>query len=638
MADTLVNFIIVLFFIITILLILAWFFIPKTFKKPSDKPKQQPSTGPAGFLQPCSTVIECVTGLVCDNNVCKKVLGGSCETISDCSSEANTCINGLCIVAGTGDVNEPPPCMEGLTPNDNNICKLLPGQTCETDIECISFVCDDNKCKESLKIGEKCLPEQCETQLHCSSGFCQSDNVETGEEGSFCRSFKIEGDFPRCNTDNLCIRGDILGTFPPICAKRTEKSGEVCTNDTGNGPFCLFNMECSKPNILGQSICTTKYQYYDCKETSQCSLGYVCIEDRCEGNGDTLCFTTKECKIACVDEKFSSRWIDDGIFWTRQFSVPQFFDRIEQNFILGTQASNWGLKLPKTGVKTSDTGFYYKKQTSEWKKILNINNPEGDILDFGVAINPMSAFGLAKPFVLISKSMSTKFAIYTVDIHQDGSGKLSIYTDNIDLPGLKFFDIGPTFLNTVVVSNDKNIWVSDENLITKHQPVNITFKMLTTANVTKLAKPRLYASCLLDKDTGECIFVQDINDLNISYINQTDPTRDRMIFNGPLSIIDNYPINDSNWDQNELKIFDYQVQSNVDSVIDDIIVTIAGMTGTGNISESIIFQIQGGIQWTIPGETSEDVSLYQSQTDSTTPNINIITSLCAFEKSEVTNI
>ncbi len=632
MADTLVYFIIVLFFIFTVILILAWVFLPQTFKGTTEKPKQQPSTGPAGFLEPCSTVIECDTGLTCDSNICKKDLGGTCETLSDCSSEANSCIGGICLVAGTGDVNEPPPCMEGLTPDDNNICKFILGQTCEINSECLSFVCDDNICKEPLKLGDKCLPEQCGNQLHCSLGFCQSDNIETGETGAFCKGFNIQGDLPRCNTDNLCVflSGEI-DPFPPICKKRTVKKLEVCTNGSKNGPYCLFNMDCVKGEgiFFGKDRCSTKYQYYDCSETSQCSLGYVCEEERCSGQPDTICFTNEECSSKSCQGKFSSIWIDDGIFWTKQFSVPQFFDRIEQNFITGIDASNWGLKLPKTGVPISDTGFYYKKQTAEWKKILNISNPEGDILDFGIAI-PNGIEGFAKAFVLVSKSMSTKFAIYTVDIQQDGSGKLSIYTDNIDLPGLIFLDIGPTFLNTVVVSNDKNIWVSDENLFTKQPPVNITFKMLTTTNVTKLAKPRLYASCILDKDTGECIFPEgDINDLNISYINQTDPTRDRMKFNGPLSIIDNYPINDGNFDKNELKIFDYQVQSQVDSEIDDIIVTIAGMTATGNQSESIIFQIQQGIQWTIPGETSDDVSLYQSQTDSLTPNINIVTGVCS---------
>ncbi len=622
MADTLFYFIIVLFFIFTVILILAWVFLPQTFKGTTDKPKQQPSTGPAGFLEPCSTVIECDTGLTCDSNICKKDLGGTCETLSDCSSEANTCIDGICLVAGTGGPGEPPPCMEGLTPDDNNICKFLPGQTCETDIECLSFVCEDNICKEPLKLGDKCLPEQCGSQLHCSLGFCQSDNIETGETGAFCRGFNIQGDLPRCNTDNLCVfLSDEIDPFPPICKKRTVKKLEVCTNGSKNGPYCLFNMDCVKGEgiFFGTDRCSTKYQYYDCSETSQCSLGYVCEDERCLGQPDTICFTNEECSSKSCQGKFTSIWIDDGIFWTKQFSVPQFFDRIEQNFITGIDASNWGLTLPKTGVSTSDTGFYFKKQTSEWKKILNISNPEGDILDFGIAIPGGQSF--AKPFVLISKSMSTKFAIYAVDIQQDGSGKLSIYTDNIDLPGLKFIDIGPTFLFTVVVSNDKNIWVSDENLSTKQPPVDITFKMLTTTNVTKLAKPRLYS-------ISQPTFPQDINDLNISYINQTDPTRDRMKFNGPLSIIDNYPINDGNFDKNELKIFDYQVQSTVDSEIDDIIVTIAGMTATGNQSESIIFQIQQGIQWTIPGETSEDVSLYQSQTDSLTPNINIVTGVC----------
>ena len=127
-----------------------------------------------GFLDRCETG-ECGAGLTCDNGTCKKQIGGTCKTKSDCVSSAKSCTDGICSNCVTGTLGSPGPCMEGLIESDG-ICKIPEGSPCTLDFDCSTGICS-GVCVNGLQMGEKCKPGQCIEGLECISGIC-SDEID----------------------------------------------------------------------------------------------------------------------------------------------------------------------------------------------------------------------------------------------------------------------------------------------------------------------------------------------------------------------------------------------------------------------------------------------------------------------------
>jgi len=91
----------------------------------------------------------CIIGLLCENNICKQNIGGTCDHLSDCVSTATACQNSICIDRHLSGVGGIPPCKAGLI-NDNGICKVKVSGICNKDSDCSTGnQCNDGKCSKT---------------------------------------------------------------------------------------------------------------------------------------------------------------------------------------------------------------------------------------------------------------------------------------------------------------------------------------------------------------------------------------------------------------------------------------------------------------------------------------------------------
>ena len=167
---------IIIIVLILILVLVGWLLIRNT-QTTNEKRK---------LNQSCSKTSDCNTGLVCNKTegstvgVCKVSNGGVCTTTSDCSSDS-TCQDGVC-VAGSG-VDKPCPCGEGLT-CVNNVCKVAIGETCNSDEECASGMCQCNVCvvtdPHSVHVSKKMINELV-SMLECGKCKKESRSCECSE-------------------------------------------------------------------------------------------------------------------------------------------------------------------------------------------------------------------------------------------------------------------------------------------------------------------------------------------------------------------------------------------------------------------------------------------------------------------------
>ena len=156
----------------------------------------------------------CLVGLICQNNICKSSINGTCDHLSDCISGSTACQNGICTDRPLSGIGGIPPCKAGLV-NDNGICKVKIGGVCNKDSDCSSGNgCYNGKCNK-----KKLYTNSSDSSYRYSSNFTSSDisnkssNISNKSSDKFNKSPDISNKSP-----------DISNKSPDISIKSSDKS------------------------------------------------------------------------------------------------------------------------------------------------------------------------------------------------------------------------------------------------------------------------------------------------------------------------------------------------------------------------------------------------------------------------------
>lgn len=338
-----------------------------------------PTTNPGTLSQPCgfsatNTVPNvfgstglCNPGFICEaNGVCVSDLGTSCNTLTDCSSQATVC-SGRCSNGPTGGLNQLCPCT-GLTKcvpqaNGYNVCKGLSGSPCLQTTDCIGL-CINGFCSGGLPEGSPCISQICSSGLYCDGfGFCQPNGIVTGEQNAFC---VITG-APACDpglrcVDNLCA--STFGVLGSNCATQFCNDPLVCTvipalpGSPTDINSCLFadNNVCVH-TCPGNFICTTVGTIKQCLGTT----GQACIANsNCSNN-------------TCSNMNGLLQWT--GTTWLNVSTPPtDTFSKM----LLGTGVTGMQSNVYLLGT----TGLWLYNGT--WTLLYSLNTTAGKILDFSI--------------------------------------------------------------------------------------------------------------------------------------------------------------------------------------------------------------------------------------------------------------
>ena len=313
-------------------------------KKPLEDSCADGLTGKIGLNSRCSADCACAPGLVC-----KAPAEGSSETCSTCQCEHPD-------GGKKGDsCGVDCPCAGSLT-CEGNVCKCMEiGETCETNDQCCSGVCDGSgKCvppdcekeagatscttdkkdlSQCCKEGTSCVGNGSGTQC-CSNDPADPETPVTGIENTYCSGSDnccATGLFCRNNTccsgtgelesacksdkcceDGACIKGNdenkhccITGrcnsanTEHPCCENATDRcsvSGHCCPADSngGNGSKCSKSECCDSGNCVKPEGAETGY----CCPTELPGSGDDCIL-ACGCADGLICGDDNKCKASC---------------------------------------------------------------------------------------------------------------------------------------------------------------------------------------------------------------------------------------------------------------------------------------------------------------------------------------------------
>ena len=315
MVIWIIIFIFLIIMVITI--IVLWAFNPIAR---NTAPPPLPLKGSAGFLDPCNNVIQCGNGLTCQDSQCKRNIGQPCRTLSDCVASANVCMNGTCQNVSTGELNDPPPCNDGLATNSLNVCKGLEGFSCRNSDDCLSGICDNNTCTDLRGPALSCFnSENCIEGLNCSNNFCQSI-ATTGTEGAYCFP-NADNDQATCNSGLTCVlvnpsQPDQAGLCQPAC----QQLGQSCGGDSALPPtapdqFCVDPYNC----INGSCSFPTNNM---CNNNNQCSNNFTCNNNLCLGQQQQPCIMNNNCISGNCTSSTVIRWSDAQLAWLTNDLIP----------------------------------------------------------------------------------------------------------------------------------------------------------------------------------------------------------------------------------------------------------------------------------------------------------------------------
>lgn len=200
------------------------------------------SGGRSGQNQPCTRTLDCLSGFVCENLVCKGDVGQVCNTLTDCSSDATACTGGRCISIPRDGPGGFPPCQEGLVIVDGR-CLVPIGGPCQVDADCVKGV-DGN----SL----------------CTNGMCQAQAPITPSfEGTHINPAPV-----RISTNQLVVNQAPVatGAFTDVA---TLDNYHLATNDSyvtvydaNDGSLFRRYCECEGNKIHPHSIAVTNKNIY----------------------------------------------------------------------------------------------------------------------------------------------------------------------------------------------------------------------------------------------------------------------------------------------------------------------------------------------------------------------------------------
>lgn len=218
----------------------------------------------------------CAEGLTCVQNsesteygICKVSTGELCTSVIQCVPGTVLC-NGICLSSYAGGLNQEGPCIQSnLIEDSNGICKLIedsPG--CHFDADCLDSKCNYKDgiltCIKPRLSGSICTKNyQCNSN-NCSFGYCQPDQIKTGEIGALCNIYQ------NCSTGNC----------QPTC-----NSGLSCYKDLAiNGAYNFEGFLESVGGATDFGVCTDNVYVWpenQCSSSSGCIAPSVCWNGVC---------------------------------------------------------------------------------------------------------------------------------------------------------------------------------------------------------------------------------------------------------------------------------------------------------------------------------------------------------------------
>ncbi len=199
----------------------------------------------------------CTEGTRCDgkSGMCLSVEGNRCRDSADCAR--GLVCSGVCQVPRKTKEDElggPCPCSEKDNSCSNSksnpdiyMCLGREGAKCERDHQCVSQLCYDNICRDSMPSGFTCSDNsKCESK-NCSRGICQNPGITTGTLGARC-NLLVKNPNDQCRAllyvNLVCapISSDIMG----VCSRPSRGLHATC--GSGDSQACYEKLDCVNPD------------------------------------------------------------------------------------------------------------------------------------------------------------------------------------------------------------------------------------------------------------------------------------------------------------------------------------------------------------------------------------------------------
>ena len=261
-------------------------------------------------FQFCNT--ERVSGTRC---TAKRAIGYTCDRNEKC--ESAICAHGYCS-ACTGDDECSPNqyCELNGTAGNGCFAKKVISRACNSDTECRSGHCSNQKCGQCLNESE-CLPGQfCNTE-HTSGSRCTAkraigytcDRNEKCESAICARGYcsACTGD-DQCSSDQYCELNGTTGnrcfakkTVGTACGGDTECTSGHCSNQKcgqcSNDWECSPEQYCNTEHTSGSRCAAKKASGYGCDRNEKCESA-ICARGYCsECTGDDQCSSDQYCEL-----------------------------------------------------------------------------------------------------------------------------------------------------------------------------------------------------------------------------------------------------------------------------------------------------------------------------------------------------
>lgn len=246
----------------------------------------------------CLGALDCPNNMTCDKTkMCKLKEGQPCVIKDDCTFDAFC--DGKCAVktfGSYGKLSQKCPCNSGLECHQKSMtCKISKKMRCVNNSDCITEICDKNKCTYGSIGGAPCQQNSDCISKFCSKGFCQTNKI-TGEYGAFCFDGCMNRYGASCNKYFECISKKF--SVPGICSIPEAGLFDPC-NVTIK---CHSELSCLKKNGLrcdSYRACYCSYDHLFNKKI--CSKGaiYNSQKKKCLGNTNFPCNRDLHCNKNC---------------------------------------------------------------------------------------------------------------------------------------------------------------------------------------------------------------------------------------------------------------------------------------------------------------------------------------------------
>ena len=230
------------------------------------------------------------------------------------------------------------------------------------------------------QIGDKCGNDvTCDSDLYCSLGYCQSDNLITGQEGSFCTNETIDG--AKCDQGSSCVNFR--------CVSHSIELANPCDSDN----LCIDSLTCSS-----DGFCIYPSPVSDCSNTNTCVTGQICLplsnddpaNKRCFSNTNNICTKNSHCAVGTCNKETAILYKMNGdgqLITLANLPDNRFFNKISSQsktsedmsasdrLLLPGEANEiiWGLSRPEDVLNENDnsSGLYVLNiGTKQWEQIL----------------------------------------------------------------------------------------------------------------------------------------------------------------------------------------------------------------------------------------------------------------------------